>query len=58
MTRLPIESSFEMPPLDRSFFDGKPGLDVETKAIMMALFSESRMVKVLDHVGDFPGGEE
>ena len=31
------EISFDMP---QAFFDGKPGLDVETKAILKALFSE------------------
>ena len=50
----------ESMPLDQAFFDGKPGLDVETKAI---LFSENYTVDVLgcwdDLLGDdFLGKEE
>ena len=55
---LPIESTFEMPALDQAFFDGKPGLDVETKAVLEALFSESHTVKVFDYCGDLPSSEE
>ena len=54
----PIESMFEMPALDDAFFDGKPGLDVETKAILKALFSEKHEVKVFDYCGDLPSSEE
>ena len=54
----PIESEFDMPALDCAFFDGKPGLDAETKAVMMALFSESHTVKVFDYCGDLPSSEK
>ena len=54
----PIESMFEMPVLDTSFFDGKPGLDVETKAMLQALFCEENSAMVPDYYGNFPGDEE
>ena len=49
------EPGFEVP---RAFFDGKPGLDVETKVVLEALFSETHMVKVFDYCGDLPSSEE
>ena len=59
MANGPVESSFEMPVLDQAFFDRKPGLDEETKAVMRALFSETQIVSVYDYCDedcdeDFP----
>ena len=44
----PIESIFE-PTLDRAFFDGKPGLNVEVKAVLEALFFEQQVGKDADY---------
>ena len=50
----PIESFFDAT-LDRAFFDGKPGLNVEAKAVLEALFFESQVGK---DGGDFADEEE
>ena len=44
----PIEAIFE-PTLDRAFFDGKPGLDLEVKAVLEALFFEQQVGKDADY---------
>ena len=53
-----MKSTFETVILDQAFFDGKPGLDAETKAVMMVLFSEEYMMSIFDYCGDLLGGEE
>ena len=47
----PIESFFDAT-LDRAFFDGKPGLGLEAKAVLEALFFESQVGKDADYYGD------
>ena len=56
----PIESMFDMPALDCAFFDGKPGLDAETKAILMALFHALHKDEIIipDYYGDLQDDEE
>ena len=49
-----IEEIFETPVLDTAFFDGKPGLDVETKVILKALFWELRAT---DYCGGLPDSD-
>ena len=43
------ELGFEV---SRAFFDGKPGLDVGTKVVLEALFSEQRVGKDIDYWSD------
>ena len=45
------EISYDM---SQAFFDGKPGLDVETKVTLRALFSELRAT---DYCGDLPSSD-
>ena len=46
-----VESFFEMQGLDKTAWEGNPGLDVETKAIMEVIFAEQREVRVADYCG-------
>ena len=53
MANGPVESSFEMPVLDQAFFDRKPGLDEETRAVMRALFSEIYICNTFDYLDEY-----
>ena len=41
----PVESTFDAT-LDRAFFDGKPGLSLEAKAVLEALFFEQQVGEI------------